>query len=143
MDMTQLLESPPEPAAPPVVVDGAHLTLDDVVAVARGGAPVTLAAGGGVREAIEASRRLRRDVLDRGVPIYGVTTGFGDSVHRQIAPDEGGGAAGAPRPQPRVRDGCGDTGRRRARGRADPGQQPGARALGVCAVELVERLLRC
>jgi histidine ammonia-lyase/phenylalanine ammonia-lyase len=70
-----------------VVLDGRRLTLDHVVSVARSGAPVELSADPGVRDAIEASRHLKHDLIARGVPLYGITTGFGDSVRRQIAPE--------------------------------------------------------
>jgi histidine ammonia-lyase/phenylalanine ammonia-lyase len=72
-------------AAAPVLVDGHTLTLDDVAAVARG-APVALPSHPSVRRAVDASRRLKLELIARGVPLYGITTGFGDSVHRQIAP---------------------------------------------------------
>src|SRR5918992_319627 len=71
--------------AAPVVVDGRSLTLDDVAAVARG-APVALPDDASVRRAIDASRKLKLELIARGVPLYGITTGFGDSVHRQISP---------------------------------------------------------
>src|SRR5438874_2095774 len=67
-------------------IDGGSLTIEDVVAVARGGAYAGLA-----HEAIgriEAARELKRELIEREVPIYGVTTGFGDSAHRQIAPSK-------------------------------------------------------
>src|SRR4051795_3032743 len=35
---------------------------------------------------IEQTRDLKCDLIAREIPIYGVTTGFGDSAHRQIAP---------------------------------------------------------
>src|SRR6516165_10292728 len=91
MGMTHLMERTTGPAVgreapPPVVLDGAHLTIEDVVAVARHGATVELSTDGPVRQRIERARALRDEALARGAPIYGVTTGFGDSVHRQIAP---------------------------------------------------------
>src|SRR6266571_2474488 len=76
----------PESAAV-VLVDGHNLTLEDVAAGARG-APVALPHDPGIRRAIEASRKLKGDLIARGVPLYGITTGFGDSVHRQIAPSK-------------------------------------------------------
>ncbi len=76
----------PESAAP-VLVDGRSLTLEDVGAVARG-APVALPGDPEIRRAIEASRHLKLELIGRGVPLYGITTGFGDSVHRQIAPSK-------------------------------------------------------
>jgi histidine ammonia-lyase/phenylalanine ammonia-lyase len=64
-------------------LDGRSLTIEDVVAVARRGATVALA--GGARARMRASERLMRELIAREVPIYGVTTGFGDSAHRQIS----------------------------------------------------------
>ena len=71
-----------------VRLDGSHLTLEQVVAVARADTPVALAGEPSVRAAIEASRALNLDFIATGIPMYGITTGFGDSVHRQIAPDK-------------------------------------------------------
>ncbi len=63
-------------SATTVEVDGEHLTLTDVVAVARHNAPVRLAAP--ARDAIARSRALVEAILERGETIYGVNTGFGD-----------------------------------------------------------------
>jgi histidine ammonia-lyase/phenylalanine ammonia-lyase len=70
-----------------VRIDGDSLTLREVLAVARGAAQVALSPRPEVRERIEASMRLNRELIAEGIPIYGVTTGVGDSVHRQVAPD--------------------------------------------------------
>lgn len=70
-----------------VLLDGRTLTLEDVAAVARG-APVAVGSDPVMLQAVEASRALKFDLIDRGVPLYGITTGFGDSVHRQIAPSK-------------------------------------------------------
>ena len=67
-------------------IDGGSLTIEDVVAVSRGGVYAGLAHDAIAR--IEAARELKRDLIEREVPIYGVTTGFGDSAHRQIAPSK-------------------------------------------------------
>jgi histidine ammonia-lyase len=86
--MTQLMDrsQPTRPSGRTVIVDGAQLTLDDVAAVARQLAPVALSDDPAVRAAMEASRSLKSQLMDAGVPIYGITTGFGDSVHRQVSP---------------------------------------------------------
>src|SRR5215204_1887175 len=64
-------------------LDGRSLRIEDVVAFARGGAACALSAD--AAEKIEATRALKRNLIGREVPIYGVTTGFGDSAHRQIS----------------------------------------------------------
>jgi phenylalanine ammonia-lyase len=66
-----------------ITVDGRHLTLADVEAVARHRARVALDEG--VRERIEQSVRFKEELIEMGIPVYGVTTGVGDSVHVQIA----------------------------------------------------------
>jgi histidine ammonia-lyase/phenylalanine ammonia-lyase len=71
----------------PVLVDGHGLTLAGVEAVARGAA-AALPGDASIRRAVEASRKLKLELIARGVPLYGITTGFGDSVHRQIAPSK-------------------------------------------------------
>ncbi|HEX3783157.1 MAG TPA: aromatic amino acid ammonia-lyase [Pseudonocardiaceae bacterium] len=67
-----------------VLLDGAGLTLADVAAVAVDGQSAQLAEG--AECAMRASRELKEKLLRDGNAIYGVTTGFGDSVIRQIAP---------------------------------------------------------
>ena len=66
----------------PVLVGPPPLTLDDVVAVARDGAPVVL-----TDEALTAvaAARARIDELAAGeVPTYGISTGFGALATRHI-----------------------------------------------------------
>jgi len=65
-----------------VVLDGHSLTLGDVVAVARDGAPVAIAAA--AREGVAASRRAVEAAVARGQTIYGVNTGFGKLAHVRI-----------------------------------------------------------
>ena len=65
-------------------LDGNHLTIDDAVSLARHGGRCTLSPEATRR--VQATRALKHDLIAREIPIYGVTTGFGDSAHRQIAP---------------------------------------------------------
>ncbi|MGW4020304.1 HAL/PAL/TAL family ammonia-lyase [Streptomyces sp. NPDC005009] len=70
-----------------VKIDGRSLALDDICAVARSqGAHVECTAE--ANAAMEASRALKTRLIATGDPIYGVTTGFGDSANRQISPDK-------------------------------------------------------
>ena len=79
---------PQRPTAPGggdlIVLTGADLTVADVEAVARHGAPVALD--------VHARKRMQeaRDVIERlvaeGAVVYGVTTGFGALADRSIAP---------------------------------------------------------
>ncbi|HKH76332.1 MAG TPA: aromatic amino acid ammonia-lyase, partial [Rubrobacteraceae bacterium] len=65
-------------------LDGGSLGVGDVVRVAREEAECVLSAG--AVEKMEVSNRLKHALMGRGIPVYGVTTGFGDSANRQISP---------------------------------------------------------
>jgi histidine ammonia-lyase len=68
----------------PVVLTGRDLTLEQVEAVARHGAGVSLDPA--ARERMAASRATVADLVERGEPVYGVTTGFGDLATKRIDP---------------------------------------------------------
>ncbi len=67
-------------------LDGASLTIRDALDVSRGARTVTLSKR--AAKAVRASRTLKHDLINREIPIYGVTTGFGDSAHRQISAEK-------------------------------------------------------
>ena len=67
-------------------LDGASLTIRDALEVSRGERAVRLSPR--AAEGVRASRTLKHALIDREIPVYGVTTGFGDSAHRQISPDK-------------------------------------------------------
>ena len=65
-----------------VVLRGRGLTIADVVAVARDGAPVVLA--GAARAAVAESAALVDGFVAADAPVYGVTTGFGSLADTAI-----------------------------------------------------------
>src|SRR3954464_9967296 len=69
-----------------VDLDGGSLNIAEAVKFARGGGRAVLSPEAARR--VEAARALKQDLIAREIPIYGVTTGFGDSAHRQIAPEK-------------------------------------------------------
>jgi phenylalanine ammonia-lyase len=69
-------------------LDGRSLTIEDVVTIARSATDAHCALSAESTEKIEATHRLKHDLIAREIPIYGVTTGFGDSAHRQISPSK-------------------------------------------------------
>ncbi len=72
---------------PPILLDGDHLTLDDVVTIARHARRVALADA--ARPRIDASRAWVDQVLARGEPtIYGINTGFGVFANVPIRADQ-------------------------------------------------------
>jgi phenylalanine ammonia-lyase len=66
-----------------LTLDGESLTIGAVAELARAGGSCQLSAQ--ASERIERSHRLKCELIAREMPIYGVTTGFGDSAHRQIS----------------------------------------------------------
>src|ERR671911_8737 len=66
-------------------LDGRSLTIDDVVTFSRRSEYASCDLSAEAVEKIRATRALKRDLIGREVPIYGVSTGFGDSAHRQIS----------------------------------------------------------
>lgn len=75
----------PDSAPDTLAIDGTSLTVEDVVRVA-GGTGTVVALTPASRRAVAASRELKLSLIAAGTPIYGVTTGFGDSVGRHISP---------------------------------------------------------
>lgn len=65
-----------------IEIDGHHLSLEDVVRVARFGEPVTISMAG--RENIDRSRRWLETILATGKPVYGINTGFGIFADKRI-----------------------------------------------------------
>src|SRR5713226_7144691 len=69
-----------------ITIDGRSLSIADVVAVAREGAPVAIAAGS--LSAVQASRATIEAAVARGDSVYGVNTGFGKLAHVRIKPEQ-------------------------------------------------------
>ena len=76
----------------PVTVDVGPLAPEDVVAVARGGAPVVL--GEDALAAIDRARAVVEELAAAPTPAYGISTGFGALATRHI-PDRAARAAAA------------------------------------------------
>lgn len=72
------------PAGHPVVLGRSGLSIQDVVAVARHAAAVTL--GDDAREALARSHRVALDLIRGDKAVYGLSTGFGALADRYIEP---------------------------------------------------------
>ncbi|MCK9489016.1 MAG: aromatic amino acid lyase [Xanthomonadales bacterium] len=66
-----------------IMLDGHHLDRSQVVAVARHGAAVELAADALAR--VEAAAAFLDELLAQGEPLYGITTGFGSNAERLLS----------------------------------------------------------
>jgi histidine ammonia-lyase len=67
-------------------IDGRHLSIEEIVRVARGFENVSLAHD--CYEPMERSRAVVEDCVRRGEPVYGVNTGFGKFSSVRIADDD-------------------------------------------------------
>ncbi|WP_392876959.1 histidine ammonia-lyase [Streptomyces sp. LN499] len=69
-------------------LDGHHLSTDEVYRVSTvwEGARLALAEDAILR--MKKSLQVKEDLIASGIPIYGVTTGFGDNSSRQISPEK-------------------------------------------------------
>ena len=67
-------------------LDGEHLTLEDVIAVARHGAICEI--NQEAKKAVEASRKIVDDIVREKRVVYGVTTGFGSLCNVSISPED-------------------------------------------------------
>src|SRR3954447_9985334 len=81
--MTDVLQ---QPTGVHIDLSGQSLTIDEAVRFAREGGRAVLSSEATRR--VNEARALKQDLIAREIPIYGVTTGFGDSAHRQIAPEK-------------------------------------------------------
>lgn len=70
----------------PITIDGEHLTIEEIVAVARHGAKVELASS--AREAIHRAHTWVEDIITRGEPVYGINTGFGIFAEQRIPSED-------------------------------------------------------
>ena len=68
-------------------LDGRSLTLEQFLAVARGGCAVSLTPES--RTAVGSSRRAVERALGSGRPIYGINTGFGGLSHHVVPAEQG------------------------------------------------------
>ena len=70
-----------------VVVGNHNLTIDEVVSVARYGTQVRLTDNHDVLRGVQASSDYINNAVESGVPIYGVTSGFGGMANIAISRD--------------------------------------------------------
>ena len=68
-----------------LLIDGHRLTVSDIVAVARRPGSLRLALGDEATRRMRQSDELKTKIMEAGIPVYGVTSGFGDSSTRRIA----------------------------------------------------------
>ena len=68
-----------------IEINGAPLPLSDIITIAKGDATVTISKEKTFTDKILKSENLLEDALKTGVPVYGVTTGYGKSCGKRVA----------------------------------------------------------
>ena len=70
-----------------VVIDGSNVSFDDIIAVARYGEPVQISKSGEFVKMMERTQKMLMESMRKGVPVYGVTTGYGKSCGKRMPLD--------------------------------------------------------
>lgn len=68
-----------------IVIGNDTYTIDQILAVAQGNAKVVISDEPAFINKLEQSREMLLDSLKKGVPVYGVTTGYGKSCGKRLA----------------------------------------------------------
>jgi histidine ammonia-lyase/phenylalanine ammonia-lyase len=71
-----------------IKIDGNSLTIDNVFNVSINNLRVDFSEDENFWKKLNDSRKFLENYIEKGYPIYGVTTGFGDSCHNQINPEK-------------------------------------------------------
>jgi phenylalanine ammonia-lyase len=89
-DQRSVRLSRPKPGErPDLLLDGHRLSLTDTVSVARDRLRPNVGIADAAGERMHATLAVKHELMAAGLPIYGVTAGFGDSNTRQIHQDKG------------------------------------------------------
>ncbi|MFQ6058468.1 MAG: histidine ammonia-lyase [Anaerolineae bacterium] len=70
-----------------ITIDGEHLTLEDVAAVAEQD-DITIEISAQAQDRVVRARQAVEELIARGQVVYGVTTGFGHLKNKLISPDQ-------------------------------------------------------
>lgn len=70
-----------------VVIDGSHVSVNDIVAVARYGVPVQISKSAKFVKKMAKTQKILMDSMRQGIPVYGVTTGYGKSCGKRMPMD--------------------------------------------------------
>ena len=71
-----------------IIVGEGPVTLQQIVAVARGKASVKLSSKRSFQERIRRSETMLHTALNEGIPVYGVSTGYGKSCGKRLKRDQ-------------------------------------------------------
>ena len=67
-----------------VVIDGGNVSIDDIIAVARDGISVEISKNSRFLKRMEPTQKMLMESMRKGIAVYGVTTGYGQSCGRRM-----------------------------------------------------------
>jgi len=67
------------------IIDGGNISFNDIIAVARDGVAVKISKNKGFVRRMERTQQMLMESMRQGVPVYGVTTGYGKSCGSRIS----------------------------------------------------------
>ena len=70
-----------------VVIDGSNVGFNDIIAVARYGVPVQISKSAGFVKTMEKTQKMLMESMRKGIPVYGVNTGYGKSCGKRMPLD--------------------------------------------------------
>lgn len=70
-----------------VVIDGGSVRFDDIIAVARYGVPVQISQSDKFVKMMGKTQKILMNAMRKGIPVYGVTTGYGKSCGKRMPPE--------------------------------------------------------
>jgi histidine ammonia-lyase len=68
-----------------VIIDGGNVSLNDIIAVARDGVSVKISKAGKFVKMMERTQKMLMDSMQKGIAVYGVTTGYGKSCGKRMS----------------------------------------------------------
>lgn len=70
-----------------VLIDGSYVSFNDIIAVARYGVPVQISQSAKFINMMSRTKNILMDAMRKGIPVYGVTTGYGKSCGKRMPMD--------------------------------------------------------
>lgn len=67
-----------------IVIDGGHVSIGDIIAVARDGMSVEISKNSRFLKRMESTQKMLMEAMSKGIAVYGVTTGYGRSCGRRM-----------------------------------------------------------
>ena len=68
-----------------LVIDGSHVSFEDILAVAKDGMPVSISKSRTFGKRMGRTQKALMDAMQKGVAVYGVNTGYGKSCGNRIS----------------------------------------------------------